>query len=163
MSAGSAVCEVPSETAQRKNHPEAICPRCGEKGKAVQGKTIKSLLNDSFNSLPDSDYYFCRTQSCPLVYYSLDGVSTYATWQVREKVFQKEPDADDVYVCYCFKHTAAEIRNAAPEHRAAIVTAINHGIQANQCACDLRNPQGSCCLGNVHKLIKQTQQAAGQP
>ena len=37
----------------------------------------------------------------------------------------------------------------------AIVDDINTGINAGQCACDLRNPQGSCCLGNVRGLIKR--------
>jgi hypothetical protein len=37
---------------------------------------------------------------------------------------------------------------------------IDTGINTGQCACDLRNPQGSCCLGNVRGLIKRLQIAA---
>jgi hypothetical protein len=37
---------------------------------------------------------------------------------------------------------------------------INTGISAEQCACDLRNPQGSCCLGNVRGLIKRLEKSA---
>lgn len=33
---------------------------------------------------------------------------------------------------------------------------ITAGIRAGQCACDLRNPQGICCLGNVRRLIGAT-------
>ena len=65
--------------------------------------------------------------------------------------------SDDVLVCYCFKYSVADIRNATQGTRNLIVDDINAGIQANQCACDLRNPQGSCCLGNVHRLIKQVE------
>ncbi len=162
-SAGSAVCELPSVTVHRKSHPEAFCPECKQKGKVVQGQTVKALMSVSLRSIQDTEYYFCRTQSCPVVYYSADGKSTYTTSQLRERVYQKEPTADDVFVCYCFRHTVADIRSASPEARVAMVHDINTGIQANQCACDLRNPQGSCCLGNVRGLIKQIEQASVQP
>ena len=154
-SAGSEVCELPLAAGRRKLLPETFCPRCKQKGKAVQGQTVKALLSVSLRSIQDTEHYFCRTQSCPVVYYSADGVSTFTTSQVRERVYQKEPNSDDVFVCYCFKHTAGEIRNASPETYAWIIEDINTGIRANQCACDLRNPQGSCCLGNVRGLRKQ--------
>jgi hypothetical protein len=62
-------------------------------------------------------------------------------------------------VCYCFKHRIGEIHTATHETRLAILDDINAGIQADQCACDLRNPQGSCCLGNVRDLIRRLEQS----
>jgi hypothetical protein len=102
----------------------------------------------------DVAYWFCRTPTCPVVYFSPDVEQTFTTEQVRERVYQKEPEAAAVLVCYCFQHTAGAIRAASPEARAALVDEINAGITAGQCACDIRNPQGSCCLGNVRGLIK---------
>jgi hypothetical protein len=162
-SAGSAVCELPSVTVQRKSHLEAFCPECKQKGKVVQGQTVKALVAVSLCSIQETEYYFCRTQSCPVVYYSADGKSTFTTSQLRERVYQKEPSADEVLVCYCFKHTVADIRNASAEYGDSILKDINTGIQTNQCACDLRNPQGSCCLGNVRGLLKQKEQVSVQP
>jgi len=159
-SAGSAVCELTSVTV---SHPESLCPECQQKGKVVQGQTVKALLSVSLRSVLNTDYYFCRTQFCPIVYYSSDGRSDFTTSQLREHVYQKEPTTDDVYVCYCFRHTVADIRTASPQVRDSIVSDINIGIQANQCACDLRNPQGSCCLGNVRALIKQFETSASAP
>ena len=161
-SAGSEVCELPSITVQRKSHPEAFCLECKQKGKVVQGQTVKALLSVSLRSVQDKEYYFCRTQTCPVVYFSADGESTSTISQLRERVYQKEPSIDDVFVCYCFKHTVAEISNASPETRVSMIDDINTGIQTNQCACDLRNPQGSCCLGNVRSLMKQTEQVSIQ-
>jgi hypothetical protein len=161
-SAGSEVCELPSTMVRRKSHPEAFCPECNQKGKVVQGQTVKSLLSVSLRSVQDTEYYFCHTQSCPVVYFAADGESVFTTSQLHERVYQKEPNADDVLVCYCFKHSTAEIRNASPEVRASLINDINAGIQADQCACDLRNPQGSCCLGNVRGLMKQTEQESAQ-
>lgn len=28
-------------------------------------------------------------------------------------------------------------------------------IKADRCGCEVNNPQGSCCLGNVSAFIKQ--------
>lgn len=39
--------------------------------------------------------------------------------------------------------------------RSAVVADISAGIKAGPCACDLRNPQGSCCLGNVRGVVER--------
>jgi hypothetical protein len=93
-----------------------------------------------------------------VVYFSAEGSTVFTTEDVRERVYQKKPNAEDVPVCYCFRQYAGEIRAASAEQRAEIISGINAGIQADQCACDLRNPQGSCCLGNVRALIRQLEQ-----
>ena len=152
--AGSEVCVLPMPTAQRAPRTITACPSCGEKGKPVQGQTVKSLLSVTLRQVRNTEYLFCRTPTCPVVYFTTDGAETYTIEQVRERVCQKEADVDDVFVCYCFRHTVGEIRAAAPETRVAILDDISVGIQADQCSCDLRNPQGSCCLGNVRGLIK---------
>ncbi len=146
-----------STSIQLKLDAENYCPKCGQKGKLVQGQTVKALLSSSLRQLQDTDYYFCPTQSCDVVYFSSDSKAVITTSQLRERVYQKEPTQGDVSVCYCFKYTVSDIRNATQEVRDSIVNDIDAGIQANQCACDLRNPQGSCCLGNVRRLMKQSE------
>jgi hypothetical protein len=158
--AGSAVCELSAPAAKAPAGAAGACPACGAQGKPVQGQTVRALLSVSLRAAPDGEYRFCRTPACPVVYFSAGSGPAFTVEQVRERVYQKEPDADDVLVCYCFRHTAGAVRAAAPEGRAAIVTDINAGIQAGQCACDLRNPQGSCCLGNVNRLIRLLEQPA---
>lgn len=158
-SAGCNTCELPSPTVERPPRLVTACPVCNEKGKPVQGRTIKALLSVTLRQVQNREYLFCRTQTCPVAYFSSDGEQTFTTGQVRERVYQKEPDANDVFVCYCFKHTVGNIRSALAETRFSILDDINTGIQADQCACDLRNPQGSCCLGNVRGLIKRVEQS----
>ena len=158
--AGNTVCDLPAANFQRPPREVNACPECGKIGKLVQGQTIKALLSISLRQVQDVPYLFCRTQTCPVVYFSRDGEQTFTVQEVRERVYQKEPEATDVFICYCFHHTVGELRNASPEDRAAIVDNIITGIDAGQCACDLRNPQGSCCLGNVNRRIKQFEQKA---
>lgn len=139
---------------------ENSCPNCGEPGKAVDESTLKSMLSSSLRNIRKTQYFFCRTTACPVVYFSSDGEQAFTTEHVRERVYQKEPDVEGVFVCYCFRHTVGEIRNASPEERLAILGDINAGIKAGQCACDWRNPQGSCCLGAVRDVIKQAEKLA---
>jgi hypothetical protein len=156
--AGNAVCALPAQDSQHLplNRPATnTCPVCSEKGKPVQGQTVKALLAVSLRKIQEVEYLFCKTPTCPVVYFSSNSEHVFTTEQVRERVYQKEPDAEEVFICYCFRHTVGEIRAASPESHATIVADINRGISTEQCACDLRNPQGSCCLGNVRGLIKQ--------
>lgn len=153
--AGNAVCDLPALGFQRPPRAANTCPECGKTAKPVQGQTVKVLLSTSLRDVRDVEYFFCRTQTCPVVYFSSDEAQTFTADQIRERVYQKEPDADNVFVCYCFRHTVGDVRAASPETRLAIVDDINTGINVGQCACDLRNPQGSCCLGNVRGLIQR--------
>lgn len=155
--AGNPVCELPTQDFQRSPRTINTCPVCGMKGKPVQGQTVKALLSVSLREVRDVEYLFCKTQDCPVVYFSPDGEQTFRTEHIRERVYQKEPESDDVFICYCFRHTVGDIRTGSPISHKAIVEDINSGIDAGQCACDLRNPQGSCCLGNVRELIKRTE------
>jgi hypothetical protein len=153
--AGNTVSKLPAQNFQRPPQPSNTCPVCGAKGKPVQGQTLKALLSVSLREVKGVEYLFCRTPNCPIVYFSPDGEQTFRVEQVRERVYQKEPESVDVFACYCFQHTVGELYAASSDKRKAIVDDINTGINAGQCACDLRNPQGSCCLGNVRELIKR--------
>jgi len=153
--AGKTACDLRTHDFQRPHRVEDACPECGIVGKSIQRQTIKALLLVSLRQLQDEKYIFCRTHACPVVYFSADGKQTFTIEQVRERVYQKEPEAKDVFVCYCFRHTLGDFDVISSEERIAILDNINAGINAGQCACDLRNPQGSCCLGNVRNLIKR--------
>lgn len=158
--AGNAVCDLPTQDLQSAPRAINACPECGKTGKPVQGQTVSAMLAVSLRVVQDTQYLFCRTRTCPVVYFSENDEQTFTVEQVRERVFQKEPEAQDVLICYCFRHTVGDLQAASLEERIAIVEDINTGINAGQCACDLRNPQGSCCLGNVRSMIKRTKKAA---
>src|SRR5207253_9763324 len=109
-----------------------------------------ALLSVSLRAVLDEvTYLFCRTPDCQTVYFAPDGQQAFTVGQVRERVYQKEPDSADVQICYCFRYTAGDVRSAPPARQSMIIADINLGIQLGQCACDIRNPQGTCCLGNV--------------
>jgi hypothetical protein len=123
----------------------SICPVTKTRGKRVDTATVKCLLSVSLAAVQDTPYFFCSEPDCDVVYFS--GEQMFTRDQVRERVYQKESDNPDVPVCYCFGYTVDDVL-----HQDNVVEAINAGIRAGQCACDWRNPQGSCCLGNVKRL-----------
>jgi hypothetical protein len=129
------------------------CPVNGQPGKSLDTATVKAMLSVSLRAVRAVDYLFCRAPDCAVVYYAADGAQTFSVDEVREPVYQKRPAADDVLICYCFRHTAGEVRNATPARRSEISEDIVAGIQAGQCACDLRNPEGTCYLGSVKALM----------
>ena len=142
--AGADTCDLQSRS------DGGACPSCGGTGKRVDTLTLKGLLAVPLTEIRHEKYFFCRAADCPVVYFSAEGGQQFTEAELRERVYQKHPSEDGVLVCYCFRHTAGSVR--AVDARARIVDSITKGIQRGLCACDIRNPQGSCCLGNVRAL-----------
>lgn len=135
------------------------CPTCGEKGKQVGLDTLKSMLAISLHHIRPVGYRFCRNQACDVVYFSLDGEHIFSEGDLRVAVYQKRPNDDDVFVCYCFSHTPGSIRAEIEQTgQSTVVETVTQGTQSGECACEIRNPQGSCCLGNVSAVVKQSTQ-----
>jgi len=70
--AGSAVCDLPAQNFHRPPRAANACHECGQAGKPVQRQTVKALLSVSLRGARDVEYLFCRTQTCPVVYFSSD-------------------------------------------------------------------------------------------
>ena len=138
------------------NNQSLLCPTNGMQGKPVKLSTVKSML--TFEALahvePSQAFFFCPDSSCRTVYYSAS--QTFVTRDIRVKVFQKDTE-EDVPVCYCFGWTRAMLNTQADNSAISAPTEIRNHIKANRCACDLRNPQGVCCLGNVENHIRSRQ------
>lgn len=158
---GADCCAAPSTKAKSGQSSQVQnCPTCGQKGKKVGMETVKAILAVTLHKIQlDSSYLFCRTEDCPTVYFADDGAQTFSEAQLREQVHQKHPDDDDVFVCYCFRHTPGSIRAELLETgQSTVVETVTQGTKVHQCACEIRNPQGSCCLGNVRAAVKRSMQ-----
>jgi hypothetical protein len=156
-------CSTEADNVSGEAHPPILpgaCPTNGQIGKIIDSLTLKALLARPLTEIRDINYRFCQAPNCPTVYYSADGVQLFAEPELRESVYQKHATEDAMPVCYCFQHTVGSIRAEIERTGSSTVVAkINVGIQAGQCACDIRNPQGTCCLGNVRALVQQLEEA----
>ena len=131
------------------------CLTNGVVGKRVDTQIVKAMLALPLYLLSSDAYRFCADPDCPTVYYSEDGQQIFDEADLRERVYQKHADDKEISICYCFNHTVGSIGSEITESgKSSVVEEITAGIKAGQCACDIRNPQGDCCLGNVHALIK---------
>jgi len=138
------------------------CPACSKKGRSVQKLTLESLLIDSAkNRLGDAPLRFCRTEDCDVVYFDKGHEQTFLTTDVKVPVFQKTDEAS-CPVCYCFEHTVGSIqREVAETGTSGVPESIGAKCKAGLDACEENNPLGSCCLGNVRKVVKAAVEATG--
>jgi len=140
---------------------KVLCPACRQTGKHVDLPTLKALLAVPLTELRHPEYRFCPTPDCPVVYFSVDGTQCFGETEMRERVYQKHPPDDEVFVCYCFRHTIGSIKaELVATRQSTVIEAVTAGIRASQCACDIRNPQGNCCLGNIRAALQRLQSEA---
>jgi hypothetical protein len=130
------------------------CPQSGWPGKAIDLHTVKALLTErALSRLIPGDYRFCADPDCDVVYFDVHG-SRFATDDLRVPVWQKLPFGSR-RVCYCFGESEDSIRaEIERDGQSSAVERIRAHIAAGRCACDVRNPRGACCLGDVIAAIK---------
>lgn len=102
----------------------------------------------------NSQYHFCETPTCEVVYFSNETGQYFNKKDVRVRVGIKETQ-DPISICYCFNHTVASAREEiACTGSSTVVASITAEIKAGNCACEIKNPSGRCCLGEVNKVLK---------
>ncbi len=149
-------CSTPSaqsDTCDSENTVVAHCPQCNAIGSTVGLETVKAIVVN-LEQVQPTNYRFCKSPDCQVVYFAEDRTHHVVETDLRERVYQKHPDDGDVLICYCFQHTPNSIRFDMANGCADVADRITALTKAGRCACDIRNPQGSCCLGNVRKVVK---------
>ena len=132
------------------------CPRCGTPGKPVERITLGALLKpEARPRIPSGErFWFCASPVCEVVYFDAGG-AVFTKPDLSVRVGIKEPE-DPKPLCYCFGFTEANIledmkRNGRP----TIPDVIKAQVKAGNCYCEITNPQGSCCLGNVTAAVQK--------
>jgi CopZ-like zinc binding protein len=130
------------------------CPRSGTPGHVVGLQTVKALLTEqALARISGSPHRFCPDPDCDIVYFTRTG--TFGIGDVRVPVWQKAA-AGARMVCYCFGENEADIsREIAELGTSRAVERVREHIAAGRCACELRNPRGDCCLGDVMAAVKR--------
>lgn len=129
------------------------CPGCGHAGFAVARVTLKALLLPAaLARLPPTEHRFCPSRSCDVVYFGRE--EAFRCDEVRAPVFQKLP-AGHRTVCHCLEVGEDRIAHeVATTGSSPSAERIKQLVEAGRCACEVRNPQGSCCLGQVMELLR---------
>ncbi|AXQ50905.1 putative iron-sulfur cluster-binding metallochaperone [Lysinibacillus fusiformis] len=135
------------------------CPTCKNKAKSVKLITLKSLLKPSALETLNAkkNHYFCSNADCDVVYFDTNN-KKYFVSDIKVAVYQKE-DSTTTPVCYCFDWTKVKLKEYVEnELTSNPVDHIRENIKENRCGCEVNNPQGSCCLGNVTIYIRKMSQ-----
>ena len=147
-------------TVEVKQGTSTLCPVCRTKSKKVPSETVPALVKPELRSaVCEEPYRFCESPACDVVYFSeADPQHQFKRSDLRVRVGQKETEPDR-HVCYCFDWTAEDIeRELRSTGKTTIHDRIRRKVQEGFCHCETMNPQGSCCLGNVSKAVKEAEQ-----
>jgi len=127
------------------------------KGKPAELLTVKALLTETaLQRLNNVAHRFCPDPSCGVVYFDAEG-ATYGKDDLRVPVWQKEPFGDRT-VCYCFGVSEESIRaEIQTTGRSEATERVRAHIAAGRCACEVRNPRGACCLGDVAAAVTRVE------
>lgn len=139
------------------------CPVNGARSKQVDMLTVKSLVRQLPLGMPITQYYFCEAPSCDAVYFPLD---TQAPLFRRDdlvvRVGAKEIE-DPLLVCYCFGFTRQDIWDEIRRTgKSTVAKRITAEVEAGRCACEVKNPSGKCCLGDVTRTVKERLSQRGE-
>ncbi len=134
------------------------CPECGMMGKPVRRNTLGALLKaEKRDTIPtgQEEFCFCRNPDCNVVYFTRVKILFFKE-DLSVLVFQKEGQNLSTPVCYCFGWTVEKIGQEMKQSDGKrIVAQITGEVKRGNCYCEITNPQGSCCLGNVSQVIEK--------
>jgi hypothetical protein len=119
--------------------------------------TLGALLKaDRRSQIPNQqEFCFCKTATCDVVYF-LSGRALFRKDDLAVRVGLKELDDPTIPVCHCFGLTPEKIRaELETTGNSTVMDQIKAQVRAGNCYCEVTNPQGSCCLGNVAKAVQQ--------
>ncbi|GAC1701155.1 MAG: copper chaperone Copz family protein [Candidatus Acidiferrum sp.] len=140
------------------------CPVNGARCKQVDVLTVKSLIRKLPLGWSNDQYYFCEAPDCDAVYFpSNRQAPIFRREDLLVRVGTKEK-ADPIPVCYCFGFTRKDIHDEiAVIGQSTIADRITAEIRAGNCACEVKNPSGKCCLGDVARVVKGYARANENP
>ena len=141
----------------------ALCPVCGRSGKPVPLVTLRSLVLPEHAAVVEGrEWFFCSLPDCEVVYFTHDG-QTLEKNALNVRVGLKEREAPQP-VCYCFGHTVESIREEIEKTgRSTVGASIREKVEAGVCSCEVLNPKGACCLGDVNEVAKEAIASIGVP
>ena|SRR5260221_212207 len=136
----------------------AACGVCHTSSKPVDSLTVKALLTESaLSRFEPAGYRFCPNADCDVVYFG-EKAPAFSKPDVRVPVWQKESVGRRT-ICYCFGENEADIAEEIERSgKSFAVERVRTHIAAGRCACEVRNPKGACCLGDVTAAVERMRQ-----
>ncbi len=133
-----------------------LCPTCSQKGKPVGAETINALARPELQpagGFPDG--YVCTNPDDPTLYFFPGDSPSLSRDDVTVRVGFKAAEPPQL-VCYCFEHTREDIQGEyRRQGESRIEASIREQVVQGACSCEVKNPTGRCCLGEVRAAYKE--------
>ncbi len=153
-SSNDAACSLPAAE-------PGVCSACGKRGKTVSTLTVKSLVRAHMQVLTSVTFSFCRTPECEVVYFSNQAVFKKQDLKVRVGI---KETTNPIPLCYCFEYSREDIRHdIETTGNTSILEKIKDEVRSGFCACEVKNPSGACCLGDITRAIQESKRNSSQP
>ncbi len=135
------------------------CPVSGTRSKQVATLTVKSLVRHLPFGMPPTQYYYCDASGCDVVYFPAHSQApTFRRGDLLVRIGAKETE-EPIPVCYCFGITRNEIQEEIRSTgKSTAAEQIRAEVKAGNCACEVKNPSGKCCLGDITRAMKDAPQ-----
>lgn len=135
--------QTPSKTTQ-------TCPECGSVCKSVGMPTLYHQVRFPENQgLVADTYHFCAAKQCSIAYFSIDGQ------RIAKQHLRTCTEIQNDKLCYCFDIDAGQYLSAMRANQfAPIKDFVIQRTKVGECACEIRNPSGQCCLAHFKALEK---------
>lgn len=137
-----------------KETTQNACGGCGEAGRDVARQTVvHHVKSEKLAEVKSDEYKFCSSEKCPTVYYSVSG-EVFTINDIRELITSKS-SGDQRPLCYCFGFTEGFVRLEIGETgTSSVPQQVAQFIKEKLCVCEIRNPAGACCLGEINRTVK---------
>ena len=147
-------CTIPNADARTAGAD--LCSTCGQKGKPVDAETINALVRPELQ--PAGGFpvgYICTNPVDPTLYFFPGDTPSLSRDDVTVRVGFKAVEPPHL-VCYCFEHTREDIQSEYRQQGESLIEAsIREKVAQGQCRCEVKNPTGRCCLGDVRAAYKE--------
>lgn len=127
------------------------CASCSQAGVPIDRITLKALLTpDGLRRGVPAQPRYCGNADCPIVYFDVASDVTFTEADVTVRVYAKHADDPEMPVCYCFGVSVGAMCES--ERARELRESVAREVQVNHCACEVKNPKGGCCLGDLVRL-----------
>lgn len=143
-----------SSSSETSSEVSSACPQDRSAGQPVDWTTVAALSKGRV--APRQEFWLCKSPVCDVVYFGALGDVIRMDEMHVAPAFKS---AGSDLVCYCFLHSRGEIEaELAATGSTEVLESIKAEVKAGNCACEVRNPSGKCCLGDVQRAIRELEQ-----
>lgn len=125
---------------------EGQCSQCQTKGKKISLESMNNHVDDISFLRDEFDYHICKNSDCEVVYFNI--VSQFTLTQLNKEIGYKRASSENANICYCYNIKKSQLN-------VHTIDFIKSKMEEYPCACDIRNPYGSCCQSDIKKLLKK--------